>query len=85
MNHLPRKPAVGGTPIIDSAPTAKAPIVHGIFRPTPSIPLTSSTWAPIWSEPAAKNSVIFETAWAAIWRAAPRMASGVNSATPRTT
>ena len=37
MNHLPRKPAVGGTPIIESAPMAKAPIVQGMRRPMPSM------------------------------------------------
>ena len=41
MNHLPRKPAVGGTPIMLRAPTAKAPIVHGMRRPMPLSSLTS--------------------------------------------
>ncbi len=36
MNHLPRKPAVGGRPIMPSAPMAKAAIVHGMRRPMPS-------------------------------------------------
>ena len=41
MNHLPRKPAVGGRPIMLIAPMAKAPMVHGMRRPMPSSWLTS--------------------------------------------
>ena len=44
MNHLPRKPAVGGTPIMPSAPLANAVIVHGIFQPMPSSSLISVLW-----------------------------------------
>ena len=41
MYHLLMKPAAGGRPIIDSAPMANAPIVHGMRRPMPSSWLTS--------------------------------------------
>ena len=41
MNHLPRNPAVGGRPIIPSAPIAKAPMVQGMRRPIPSSSLIS--------------------------------------------
>ncbi len=41
MDHLLTKPAAGGSPIIDSAPMANAPMVHGMRRPMPSSWLTS--------------------------------------------
>ena len=55
---LAENPARGGMPIIPSAPTAKAPMVHGIGAPMPSSWLISVRCAAVYIEPAAKNSVI---------------------------
>ena len=41
MNHLPAKPAAGGSPIMDSTPTPNAAKVQGMRRPMPSSWLTS--------------------------------------------
>lgn len=41
MYHLDTKPTAGGSPIIDSAAMAKAPMVQGMRRPMPSSWLTS--------------------------------------------
>jgi len=47
MYHLEMNPTAGGRPIIDSAATVKAPMVHGMRRPMPSSWLTSVLWAAV--------------------------------------
>ena len=85
MYHLLAKPAVGGTPIMDSAPTVKAAIVHGIRRPIPVSSLTLVLCAATKIAPAQKNSVILPNACMARCMAPPTTLAVLASIAANTT
>ncbi len=83
VSHSDAKPLRGGSPAIATAPTRKAPPVHGMRRSSPPSRSSSSEPTAFSNDPAPRKSSALNSAWFTVWSSAAASASAAHSSAPR--